>query len=462
VTYEQAIDFWFRRINYEQNTPQQGDLKLDRMRALLGRLGDPQDRLRIVHVAGSKGKGSTAAMLAAILQAAGYRTALFTSPHLVSVEERIQIDRQPIPAPELAALMDEIRRACTGPAGQNLERELTFFEIGTALGFLHFARRRADIAVIEVGLGGRFDSTNVCRPLASIITSISLDHTQLLGNTPEQIAFEKAGIIKPARATISGVRGSGPRRVIADICRQRGSAMRQVDADFGYEHEPGLVREGEQREPVVHVRTWRRAWPELHLGLIGEHQAQNAAVAVATVEVLGEMGLPVGEPAVRSGLARVDWPARMEILCRQPLAVLDCAHNTASANALVQALRESFPRPPGARRLLVFAGSRDKDLEGMLRVLALPFDRIFLTRFRDSPRATAPEELIALVPEERRAATVMIGSAAQAWSEARREAGDHDLICVAGSVFLAGELRPLMLAGRPGDNRCQKEAREPP
>jgi dihydrofolate synthase/folylpolyglutamate synthase len=439
MTYAEAIQYWFERVNYEHKTPQAADLKLQHMRTLLKRLGEPHQRLRILHVAGSKGKGSTAAMLAAVLGAAGYRTGLFTSPHLAAVEERIQVERQPISPSELAALMAEIRAA----AG-DLEPELTFFEVGTALGFLHFVRRRVDVALVEVGLGGRFDSTNVCRPLVSIVTSISLDHTQVLGDTVEQIAREKAGIIKPGRPTVSGVRGDGPRQVIVDTCRQRGSQLRQIDVDFRYDYEPGLVGASAERAAVAHVHTWRRDWPDLALGLIGEHQAHNAALAVATVEVLGELGLPIDEVAVRRGLAEVQWPARLEVLGRRPLAVLDCAHNVASAQALARALESSFPLEPGARRILVFAGSSDKNLAGMLQVLAPRFDRIFLTRFRASPRATPPEELAALLPADRRQVATTIVPAVEAWRQARHEADERDLICVTGSVFLAGELREVM------------------
>jgi dihydrofolate synthase/folylpolyglutamate synthase len=435
MTYEEAMRFWFGRVNYEQNTPHVHDLTLDRMRALLERLGNPHARLRIIHVAGSKGKGSTAAMLAAVLQAAAYRVGLFTSPHLVRVEERIQVDRQPISCAELASLMGEIKAAALDPA-------LTFFEIATALGFLHFVRRRADIAVIEVGLGGRFDSTNVCTPLAAVITTISLDHTQLLGNTPEQIALEKAGIIKPGRPTISGVRGEGPRRVIAATCRERGSPLRAIDRDFSYEYEPAVIGAEHEEGAVAHIQTWRQSWRGMHLGLIGEHQAHNAAIATATVELLGELGVPVGEAALRRGLAGVQWPARLEVLGRSPLALLDCAHNVASAEALVQAIRVSFPLPAGARRILVFAGSRDKDLAGMLRVLAPCFDRILLTRYHNSLRAASPQDLAQMLPAKH--AATMVEEPIEAWRMAQQEARACDLICAAGSVFLAGELRAAL------------------
>ena len=220
MTYDEALAFWYGRVNYERKAPQPGDLKLDRMRALLHRLGDLHEKLRTVHVAGSKGKGSTCAMLASVLHHAGYRVGLFTSPHLTDIRERIQVDGELIGKDDVAALMAEIK-----PAVEELEsagEPVTFFEVGTALGFLHFLQQGCDIAVIEVGLGGRFDSTNVLTPLVSVITSISLDHTQMLGETVEQIAFEKAGIIKPGVPVVSGVTEPGPRRVIERIATQRG------------------------------------------------------------------------------------------------------------------------------------------------------------------------------------------------------------------------------------------------
>src|SRR5260370_38446938 len=219
LNYEEALAFWFGRINYEQRTPRPTDLKLDRMRTLLGLLDDPQEKLRIVHVAGSKGIGSTSAMLESILRQAGYRTGLFTSPHLCRVEERIQVNGALIQPLELAALMEEIRVAITKMerAGLDLSvsgEAVTFFEVATALGFLCFDRRDIDAAIVEVGLGGRFDSTNVCNPLVSVITSISFDHTQKLGNRLASIAMEKAGIVKSARPTISRVIPSHPQKVI--------------------------------------------------------------------------------------------------------------------------------------------------------------------------------------------------------------------------------------------------------
>lgn len=443
---DQALAYWYGRINYEQTSPQPDDLKLDRMRTLLRRLGDPQDRLRIVHVAGSKGKGSTSAMLAAILRQAGYRTGLFTSPHLCRVEERIQVDGQPISREELAVLLEEMRQV-----EGRMRTVCTFFEIATALGFLHFARRRVELAVVEVGLGGRFDSTNVCRPLVAVITSISRDHTQLLGDRLASIAGEKAGIIKPGRPTVSGVTGTEARQVIEETCKRRNAPLKQLGVDFHFVHEPGRVSAEETIWPRAQVTTRRRQWPAMKLALLGEHQAANAAVTVAVVEELRQQGMSIADRAIEAGLGGVQWPGRLEVLGRRPLLVLDCAHNVASAEALVDTLHASFP--PG-KKLLIFAVSNDKDVPGIVRVLAPHFSRVFVTRFQ-SKRSVPPEELAEWFRRVGDAPVVVCATPAEAWQGARAAAADVDLICATGSVFLAGELRvckPCDAGKQPPDN----------
>jgi dihydrofolate synthase/folylpolyglutamate synthase len=450
---EQALAFWFGRINYEQRTPLPSDLKLERMQLLLERLGNPHESLRIVHVAGSKGKGSTSALVASVLRAAGYRTGLFTSPHLVRVDERIQIDGEPIPTADLTTLLHEVRRAVL-----DLEREgpahlgaVTFFEVATALGFLHFARRLVEAAVLEVGLGGRFDSTNVCRPLVSVITSISFDHTRQLGNRLSQIAREKAGIVKPGRPVVSGARAVPARHVIEAVCRERSAPLRQLDAALRYRYVPGCVTTALSRLPRVTVETDRHAWSAMQVGLLGEHQAANAALAVATVEHLRDEGYRIDDPAVAAGLAGVHWPARLEVMGRRPLIVLDCAHNTASAEALLATLRTSFPehapRSDGGngKRLLVFAGSSDKDLAGMLRILTPYFHHFYLTRYANNARSVAPSQLASLLPGDAIASFSTHERSEEAWQAAQAAAAPDDLVCITGSVFLAGELRPVVL-----------------
>jgi dihydrofolate synthase/folylpolyglutamate synthase len=442
-SFDEALAFWYGCINYEQRPPTPDDLKLDCMRALLRRLGNPQERLQILHVAGSKGKGSTAAMLAAILREVGYRTGLFTSPHLCRVEERIQVDGQPITAAELTSLLAEVREVAVDARAH----WPTFFEVATAVGFLHFVRRRVDVAVIEVGLGGRFDSTNVCVPEVALITSISFDHMRQLGNRLASIAREKAGIVKPGRPAISGATVPEAREVIEQICRARGAPLQQLGVDFRYVYEPGQIG-SVSRPPRVQITTRRRTWPVMELGLLGEHQAANAAVAVACVEQLQAGGWHISPEAVARGLAGVRWPARMEVVGQRPLVVLDCAHNGASARALVETLETSFPP---ARRLLVFASSNDKDVAGIFQILAPHFAHAVLTRYGNNPRSVPPQELADLLGRQSHLPCTTCPTAAEAWRIARELAGPDALICITGSVFLAGEVRPLLVEAGAAD-----------
>jgi dihydrofolate synthase/folylpolyglutamate synthase len=445
MTYEQALAYWFSHVNYEQRAPAPADLKLDRMRALLARLGDPHRRLRVLHVAGSKGKGSVSAMLACILQRAGYRTGLFTSPHLERLEERFQVDRRPILPGELAVLLGEARDAVeTARPGSvvSADNPPTFFELATAVGFLHFVRRRVDAAVVEVGLGGRLDSTNVCLPVLSVITSISHDHTRVLGERLASIAREKAGIVKPGRPAISGATVAEAGAVIDEVCRQRHAPLARLGAEFRYTYRPGKVDGEGMARPVVVVTTRQRRWPELELNLLGRHQAANAAVVVACVEELRRLGWHVPDDAVAKGLAEVFWPARMEVVGRRPFVVLDCAHNVASALALVETLQESFP---AGQRLLLFAGSGDKDLAGMFRVLSAHFAHAYMTQFTSNPRAVPPNQLAELWAEAGGASASAHADPHAALAAALGASGREDLVCITGSVFLAGELRPLLV-----------------
>jgi dihydrofolate synthase/folylpolyglutamate synthase len=383
-------------------------------------------------------------MLAAILQQHGYRTGLFTSPHLCRVEERIQVDREPIAQADLTVLLEEIRDAVEGPRDQQA-LEPTFFEIATALGFLHFDGREVDVAVIEVGLGGRFDSTNVCRPVVTVITSISLDHTDVLGHRLASIAMEKAGIVKPGCPAVSGATVPEARMVIEAICRERNARLYQLEVDFRYRYVPGRVIPQPPgfvlHKPRVQVTTPHRTWPEMEVGLLGHHQADNAAVTVACVEQLCNLGLDLDDADVSAGLSLVQWPARMEVFGGQPLVVLDCAHNVASIQAFLDTLAASFPP---SRRLLIFAGSTDKDLPAMLRLLAPHFAHVFLTRYRTNPRSAAPEQLAAMLATAGPTPFTLCPTAIDAWYKARTAAAPTDLVCVTGSVFLAGELRPVI------------------
>ena len=441
MTYAEAIAFWYGRMNYEVRAAAPADLKLERMRALLHLLGDQHDRLRTVHVTGTKGKGSTAAMLTSVLRSAGYRVGLFTSPHLVHVEERTQIDGVPITADELAARMTEIAAAVRRLEGGPYPPP-TFFEIGTALGFLHFVYRRAEVAVVEVGLGGRFDSTNVVRPLVSVITSVGLDHTAQLGHTLEEIAYQKAGIIKPRVPVVCGVTEPGPLGVIARVAADMRAPLDVAGRVFSHDYRPG-------DPPPTRLTTTRTDFGWLQLGLLGRHQAANAAVAVAVVERLREAGLTVTRDAVTKGLANVRWPARVEVVSRNPTVILDTAHNVPSADALIDTLRESLP--VAGRKHLVFAVSVDKPYREMLARLGGYFDRIHLCRYGNNPRSVPPAVLAEALKQVAPGVDAEVHpSAAVAWATALGAVGADDLVCVTGSVFLAGELMEAVRIPRAG------------
>ena len=449
MTYDEAIAFWFGRINYEVRSALPNDLKLERMRALLRALGDPHERLRIVHVTGTKGKGSTCAMLANVLRSAGYQVGLFTSPHLVHVEERLQVNGVPITHTELAALVTQI-----APIVEQMERtsELaspTFFELSAALCFLHFVYRRVEVAVIEVGLGGRYDSTNVCNPLLSVMTSIGFDHMAQLGNTLEAITYEKAGIIKRRVPVVSGVMQAGPQHVIADIAKANGTAVIQIGRDVQFQ-----TRLNDDARQVMHVVTPRCHWPALTLGLLGEHQAANAAVAVAAVEQLRQVGLAIPDESVMTGLRDVHWPARVELASIRPAIVIDTAHNVPSAEALVKTLQQTLPGI--GKKSVVFAVSSDKQYPEILRILGTYFDHFYLTQYSTNTRSVAPEKLAGVLEEVAPWRSYSIHqSASEAWLTARDEVSVDGLIGVTGSMFLAGELRDQIIA------ECQFIAAKP-
>jgi dihydrofolate synthase / folylpolyglutamate synthase len=459
--YDAALAFLLGRIDYERmlNVPYgRSDFKLDRMRDLARRLGDPQDRMLIVHIAGTKGKGSTAAMTAAILTQAGYRTGLFTSPHLERLEERISVDGRECPPAELARLIERIRPVVEemDAAAERDNQGATYFEILTAAGLLYFVDQRVDWAVLEVGLGGRLDSTNICQPVVAAITSISYDHTKQLGSTLREIAGEKAAIIKPGVRVVSGVIADEPRRVVAAVAAEQGCRLAQLGEQFDYRYYPAEHLERSDAKPALdfHFRDAgsRQSYRGLELKLIGEHQAANAAVALATIVELGEAGCEVPEAAIRAGLAAVRSPARVEVLARHPAVVLDAAHNVASVEAFVETLRGSFQTD---RRILIFATTRDKDARGMLRVLLPYFDRVILTRYQSNPRGTPAEELAALAAElsgacdpaeGRRAGSnwQLAADPAAAWEAARRMATTDSLIGITGSFFAAAEIRAII------------------
>ena len=449
--YEGAIDFLLSRIDYERMLSTaygERDLKLERMHELVDRLGNPERAMPIVHIAGTKGKGSTAAMTAAMLSAAGYSTGLYTSPHLARLEERMTVDGQECSADEMIALVGRVQPvvATMDAAAGGSEHGPTYFEIVTALALLHFARRQVDVAVLEVGLGGRLDSTNICQPLVSVITSISFDHTKQLGDTLAAIAGEKAGIIKPGAAVISGVLQTEPREVVVAAAQRHGCRLVELGRDFSYVyHAAGpldVVGVRPTIDFVYSVAGGELAYHGLELALIGEHQGANAALALAVLVELSRSGFTVPEPAVRTGLATVRWPARLEILARRPLVIVDAAHNVASIEAFCATLDQSFAARP---RVLVFATTCDKDVRGMLRVLVGRFERIVFTRYQNNPRGLPAADLAAMAAELGDQICQVAADPRAAWDAAQEGMGTEGLIAITGSFFIAAEMRPLVL-----------------
>jgi len=460
----EPLQFLLGRENYERWQQMPYDparMGIERMRRLLEAIGSPERNLPIIHIAGTKGKGSTSAMIAAVLSAAGYRTGLFTSPHLERIEQRLIIDGQPCDPEEFAVLLDLVR-----PAVEALDRDAdngrsrpTFFEIMTAMALLHFARQKVQAVVLEVGLGGRLDATNACQPVISVITSISFDHTQQLGNTLAAIAGEKAGIIKPGVPVISGVVAPEARDVIRQVCRRMGSRLIERDTDFAFDYFPPRHLESEAAcgqlvyrqvpcEPSAAdsrpARVRAGHADAFDLTLLGRHQAANAATALATLDVLRHLGWNLPAVAVQRALAAVSWPARVQILSRRPTVVMDVAHNVASIQALVETLEESFS---ATRRLLIFATSQDKDVRGMLSCLLDHFDEGYFTCYSNNSRAVPPEKLQQAAEELTGRRWPTFADPAAAWKATGQSATATDLICITGSFFLAAEMGPLIREG---------------
>ena len=428
TTYRSALTFIYSYTDYEKRgfatyAPEFYDL--DRVRALLAMLRKPHEQFRIVHVAGTKGKGSTAAMTESILRTAGYRTGLFTSPHLHTFRERMQVCGVPISEAEVVRLVRKLRPLVLGIAG------ITTFEIMTALAFAWFAERRVEWVVLEVGLGGRLDATNVVLPEVSVITPISLDHTAILGDTVAKIAVEKSGIIKEGVPIVSAPQAPDVAWVIEDTCQRLHAPLVRVGDDWTWT--VGMADLRGQSLTIAHAGT---TYPNLWIPLLGEHQAVNATVAAATIGTLQSAGLTVPDDAVRGGLSKVYWPGRLEVLSERPLLVVDSAHNGDSAEKLMKSLRSLVPY---RHMTMILGASVDHVTRELLTALLTGADRCIATRSRH-PRAAEPEWL------RTQAAAVgvemeLFETVALALESALAEAGPEDLICCAGSVFLAAEAR---------------------
>lgn len=436
LTYAAALEYIYKFTDYEKQTgylyaPENFDLA--RMEHLLVLLDSPHRKLRTVHIAGSKGKGSTASMIASILKSAGYRVGLYTSPHLHSFRERIRVDGELIARSEVSELVAEIQPLADQVTG------ITTFEIITALALLYFSREQVDIAVLEVGLGGRLDATNVVIPDVAVITSLSYDHTHLLGDTLAEIAREKAGIIKPHVPVVSAPQKEEALAVLQEMCQQKHATLTLVGRDwvwtrqaFDTDGQSFAVCRQSPGEPAGSAPTCRQLW----IPLLGEHQIVNATTAVAVIARLRQRGWIVFDQDIETGLRQVSWPGRLEIISRNPLLIADSAHNSDSAHKLIVALEELFPN---RALILIFGASNDKDIRGMFREFLPHVKRTILTH-SDHPRAAAPTDL-RMQTGDNTGQVELAESIDQAIDRALELAEPSDVICATGSVFIAAATR---------------------
>ena len=436
--YNQALDYLYSFVDYSLKHISElakAEFNLDRMFALMEELGNPQKKCPIIHVAGTKGKGSVAALCASALKAAGYKTGLYTSPHLWDYVERIQINGESISHEQLIELVEEVK-----PAVAKVPK-LTTFEITTAIGLLAFAKNDVSAAVVEVGLGGRLDATNIVSPKVSVITSLSYDHMAVLGNTLAEIAGEKAGIIKEGIPVVSAPQVDEALGVLELAARANTSPFILVGEDVRFERltssldgqslrlsTPALSRlEGFHPPPLTHSHTI-----ELTIPLLGIHQIENAAIAYAALKA---SGIPITDEAIQQGFAQAKWPARFEVLRREPPVVIDSAHNRDSARRLRETLDEYFP---GVPVILIFCALEDKDISGMLEELKPRLERVVATH-ADHPRAPSAEWTAEQV-EKAGISVEAVAPVANALERALEVAGNQTLVLAAGSVAFAGEV----------------------
>lgn len=415
-------------------------LGLNNIRHLLRSVGDPQLAFRAVHVGGTNGKGSVVSYIGSVLVSAGYCVGTYTSPHMVDFSERIVVDGERIPREHLERLIALLKPAADEmPSVDNLDTP-TFFEMSTAVAFKYFAERRVDFGVIEVGMGGRLDSTNVLQPDVTVITNVDMEHREHLGDTIEKIAFEKIGIITDGATVVSAIRQPSAVALLEQRCKEEEATLFLLEKNFSYELKPlAFPRQ------ALSVRSALGNLEGLEISLAGEHQGENGAVAVVAAQVLAGNHPAVTENAIRSGMSATRWPCRLELLSRKPLIVVDVAHNAAGARRLQAEVTRAF----GDKRvILVLAISNDKDADAIASILCPDAEVTIVTQFR-MHRHMPAEKLFAAV-KKHASKSVLLHSVPEALRKARTMAADDTLILITGSLFTAGEakqiLKPLVSA----------------
>jgi dihydrofolate synthase/folylpolyglutamate synthase len=425
----------FTNYEREMRYPYDGwAMNLERVRALLEGLSDPLASLKVIHIAGTKGKGSTAAMIESILRKAGYKTGLFTSPHLIRVNERIRVNGREITDLELAEELIQLKPAAKEVDTLGSLGKLTYFEILTALALCFFAKVNVDATVLEVGLGGRFDATNVCDPVCAVITSISLDHTDILGTDLAGIAGEKAMIIKPERPAVIAPQTREVKEVMISRAREVEAEVFWVEDSYAYK------RRFMDDKHLCFDLEGKRHLEEASTPMLGDQHMINAATAVTVCDVLEGKGFQIPDAAIREGLASIELPARFQIVRREPRVILDGAHNRDSARHLAGTMRELFP---GSRITAVIGLAKDKDVEGFLDEIAPLCGRIIFTRSRTMK--AAPEKRLLDAVLEFTGEVIMTEGVGQAVHAALDKAGPEDVILITGSFYVVGEAIEALL-----------------
>ena len=432
------MDFLASQTNYERRPPRRrdrGQNTLDRIKLLLTDLGNPQDQFKAIHLAGTKGKGSTAAMLTEMLVNNGLKTGTYTSPHVMDLRERIALDGDLIPKARLTALIAKIADTSKAYADK---MKPTYFEILTAAAFLWFAEEKVDIAVIETGLGGRFDATSLVNPIVCAMTAISLDHMAQLGDTIEKIAVEKAGIFKKGVPIISAPQADSVRQILKDAADALECEIKFAGEDIRFSYRFEASREAGPQARIC-VTTPTCHFDHLLVPLVGEHQAMNCGVAIGVIDEMRKQGIPIVDEKCVSGLRNVRLPGRMEMICEEPRVLGDGAHNAASIEALMRAIGQNVPYDS---MVVIFGCCADKDVEGMLKLIQLGADKIIFTKI-NSPRAMDPSDLAVKFSEVAGRMAQVATSLEDAFVIAEKAVTREDLICVTGSFYLVSAAKVL-------------------
>lgn len=438
TTYSKAVRHLQSRTNYERMRVVRYDeesFKLDRMKALLECLGNPQEQVRMVHVAGTVGKGSTVAMIASMLQGCGYAVGVYTSPHMVHVRERVSINGQPIGKAEFTDLMRRVADAAI-----ECKVDPTYFEMVTAVAFKYFAEQAVDIAVVEAGLGGRLDSTNVITPEVSVITQIDYDHTHILGRKLGQIAREKAGIFKRGVPALTYAQSEEVEGVLAEVSEEVGAPLRIVNKDIEFSYRFGASPDMGPHTRVCLI-TETSQFMHLPVPLPGEHQAINCGLALATIDALKASGFKFEEVPMLDGLSRTITPGRMELIWDSPRILVDGAHNAAALASLMRCVGAHVPYDS---MVCIFGCCEDKDIPTMLEKVALGGDKVIFTKIKGTPRSADPDELQRQFAECSGKMSQVARSLKEALDLASRAVGRDDLICITGSFYLVGEAKKYL------------------